>query len=187
MNSTNGKRGRPKKGVRLKADYLDIRLEATEKQAFRDAADLAGLDLSAWVRERLRTLARKELEAANQPVAFLAKVPDQLTEARCVDGLSVSLTFADQFVATVSLSQLGLAADEVNLRTAKATPAGLVVKSKSGRKFVIDSSTLRYVADPDYAARLDDAVAAMRIPSDRLERIAAQNQPPQDWYDSTEG
>ena len=42
------KSGRPPKGAdRLKADYLDIRLFAAEKQAFRDAADLAGLDLSA--------------------------------------------------------------------------------------------------------------------------------------------
>ena len=74
MNKTLPKRGRPpKRSDHLKAEYLDIRLSATEKQAFRDAADLAGLDLSAWVRERLRKLARKELEAANQPVAFLAK------------------------------------------------------------------------------------------------------------------
>jgi hypothetical protein len=74
MNKTLPKRGRPPKGVdRLKAEYLDIRLLGVEKQAFRDAADLAGLDLSAWVRERLRMLARKELEAAGQPVAFLVK------------------------------------------------------------------------------------------------------------------
>ena len=77
MNKTLPKRGRPRKeGDRLKADYLDIRLGAAEKQAFRDAADLAGLDLSAWVRERLRMLARKELEAADRPVAFLAKITE---------------------------------------------------------------------------------------------------------------
>jgi hypothetical protein len=69
-------RGRPPKAPdRVKADYLDIRLGAPEKQAFRDAADLAGLDLSAWVRERLRAMARKELEAANLPVEFLTRAP----------------------------------------------------------------------------------------------------------------
>jgi hypothetical protein len=74
MNKNLPKRGRPPKGSdSLKAEYLDIRLLAVEKQAFRDAADLAGLDLSAWVRERLRMLARKELEAAARPVAFLFK------------------------------------------------------------------------------------------------------------------
>jgi hypothetical protein len=66
-------RGRPPKAdERRKGDYLEIRLESVEKQAFRDAAQNAGLDLSAWVRERLRVVARIELEAADKPVAFLA-------------------------------------------------------------------------------------------------------------------
>jgi uncharacterized protein (DUF1778 family) len=75
MSTKQRRRGRPKKDPdRTKGEYLDIRLEAAEKQAFRDAAGLAGLDLSAWVRERLRTMARKELENAGQPVAFLARL-----------------------------------------------------------------------------------------------------------------
>jgi hypothetical protein len=66
--------GRPRKGSdQAKSAYLEVRLNSGEKQAFRDAADLAGLDLSAWVRERLRQVARKELEEAGQPVAFLGK------------------------------------------------------------------------------------------------------------------
>jgi uncharacterized protein (DUF1778 family) len=74
MKTPSARRGRPPKTAdRVKADYLDIRLGVAEKQAFRDAAELAGLDLSAWVRERLRSAARKELEAASLPVAFLAK------------------------------------------------------------------------------------------------------------------
>jgi hypothetical protein len=48
-----------------------MRLDVAEKQAFRDAAELAGLDLSAWIRERLRTVARQELESVGRPVAFL--------------------------------------------------------------------------------------------------------------------
>jgi len=68
------KRGRPPIGAeRVKGDYLDIRVGSSEKAGFRDAAELAGHDLSAWVRERLRAVARKELEAAGLPVAFLAK------------------------------------------------------------------------------------------------------------------
>lgn len=74
MNTNQQQHGRPKKDpARAKGEYLDIRLEAAEKRTFRDAAELAGLDLSAWVRERLRVMARKELEAANLPVAFLAR------------------------------------------------------------------------------------------------------------------
>ena len=71
-NLSQVRRGRPPKAVdRVKAEYLETRLNALEKQAFREAADLAGLDLSAWVRERLRAAARKELEGASRPVAFL--------------------------------------------------------------------------------------------------------------------
>lgn len=75
MKTNQQQRGRPKKDpARAKGEYLEVRLEATEKQAFRDAADLAGLDLSAWVRERLRSAARKELEVSDMPVAFMDKI-----------------------------------------------------------------------------------------------------------------
>jgi hypothetical protein len=66
------KRGRPPLDLnQSKAEYLEVRLGAAEKQAFKDAADLAGLALSSWVRERLRRVARKELDEAGRPVAFL--------------------------------------------------------------------------------------------------------------------
>jgi hypothetical protein len=38
-----------------------LRLGKQEKVVFKSAADLAGLDLSAWIRERLRRQARHEL------------------------------------------------------------------------------------------------------------------------------
>ncbi|MHB1424334.1 MAG: hypothetical protein ACYC3I_14265 [Gemmataceae bacterium] len=66
------RKGRPpKEAGKAKASILQVRLDEAEKRAFNDAAELAGLALSAWVRERLRTLARKELENAGLPVAFL--------------------------------------------------------------------------------------------------------------------
>jgi hypothetical protein len=75
MKTNQRQRGRPKKAPeRAKDEYLEVRLEKAEKQAFRDAADLAGLGLSAWVRERLRSIARHELEGAGIPVAFLVQM-----------------------------------------------------------------------------------------------------------------
>ncbi len=66
------RRGRPPVAAnRTKAEYLEVRLETAEKQAFKAAADLAGLALSAWVRERLREAAREELGSADKPVPFL--------------------------------------------------------------------------------------------------------------------
>jgi hypothetical protein len=50
-----------------------VRVDDAEKEAFSDAAELSGLALSAWVRERLRQTAAREREAASRPIAFLKK------------------------------------------------------------------------------------------------------------------
>jgi predicted HicB family RNase H-like nuclease len=66
------KRGRPpKEADRLRNESLLVRLEPDEKEAFKGAADLAGISLSSWVRERLRQIAVRELQEASQPVPFL--------------------------------------------------------------------------------------------------------------------
>lgn len=54
-----------------KREFLQVRVDDTEKQAFANAAELAGIAMSAWVRERLRQCAARELEAASQSVPFL--------------------------------------------------------------------------------------------------------------------
>lgn len=54
-----------------RTERIEFRLEPSEKEAFSAAADLAGVPLSSWMRERLRRAARKELEDANQPVPFV--------------------------------------------------------------------------------------------------------------------
>jgi hypothetical protein len=56
-----------------KQELLQVRVDSAEKEAFAEAAELAGIALSAWVRERLRSTAAQELEAANRTVAFFKK------------------------------------------------------------------------------------------------------------------
>lgn len=69
------KTGRPKKkSDAVKAEYIEVRCEESEKQAFKAAAEAAGLPLSGWIRERLRRIARKELEGMDMPVAFLDRL-----------------------------------------------------------------------------------------------------------------
>jgi hypothetical protein len=53
-----------------KTDAMRLRLQPQEKQGFEEAAELAGVALSAWVRERLRKAAAKELEAAGREIPF---------------------------------------------------------------------------------------------------------------------
>jgi uncharacterized protein (DUF1778 family) len=68
-------RGRPiKKMTEKRIEHLDIRLDLDEKESFKDAASVAGVPLSVWVRERLRQTAIKELEAVRHPIKFLNKV-----------------------------------------------------------------------------------------------------------------
>jgi len=72
---TTKKMGRPKKKPdAVKASWIEMRCEDAEKEAFRAAAELAGLPLSGWIRTRLRQVARKELENVNMPVAFLNRL-----------------------------------------------------------------------------------------------------------------
>jgi uncharacterized protein (DUF1778 family) len=53
---------------------MKLRLQPEEKEAFEQAAELAGVPLSAWVRERLRRAARRELDEDGKPVPFLKHV-----------------------------------------------------------------------------------------------------------------
>lgn len=59
------------KNENTKAESFDLRLSAKEKQGFREAAGIAGLPLSAWVRERLRCIAARELQNAGKPIPFI--------------------------------------------------------------------------------------------------------------------
>jgi antitoxin component of RelBE/YafQ-DinJ toxin-antitoxin module len=54
-----------------KSESVLMRLDPEEKEAFKQAAELAGITLSSWIRERLRRSAIKELEEAAIPIAFL--------------------------------------------------------------------------------------------------------------------
>ena len=50
---------------------LQIRLSEAEKRGFAAAANLAGIPLSSWVRERLRLAAIRDPESAGQKIPFV--------------------------------------------------------------------------------------------------------------------
>lgn len=58
-----------------KSELIKLRVSPEEKMAFQDAADIAGISLSSWVRERLRLAAIRDLESAGRQIAFIASVP----------------------------------------------------------------------------------------------------------------
>jgi uncharacterized protein (DUF1778 family) len=55
----------------MKTDLLKLRITPSEKKGFQEAAQLSGLSLSAWARERLRRVAIRELEDASKDIPFL--------------------------------------------------------------------------------------------------------------------
>ena len=59
----------------MKTDSIEIRVQADEKTAFKQAADLAGIPMSAWIRERLRLASIRELEGAGLSVPFVRPIP----------------------------------------------------------------------------------------------------------------
>ncbi len=50
---------------------MKVRLTVDEKTRFEEAAKIAGISLSAWMRERLRRAAVRELEDASRTIPFI--------------------------------------------------------------------------------------------------------------------
>jgi len=57
--------------MKAKSETLQIRLSTAEKDGFEQAAELAGIPISSWVRERLRLASIRELESAGRRVPFI--------------------------------------------------------------------------------------------------------------------
>lgn len=58
----------------MKTDLIQLRLQPSEKESFQKAAEISGIALSAWIRERLRKACIKELEDAGHPIPFLKEI-----------------------------------------------------------------------------------------------------------------
>lgn len=61
--------------MKPKTQTIQIRLSDSEKDGFEQAAALAGISISSWVRERLRLAAIRELEGAGQRIPFIPEMP----------------------------------------------------------------------------------------------------------------
>ena len=71
------RRGAPRKSAaHAKNALIQIRVNDAEKQSFALAAELDGKKTSEWIRDRLRKLAREELQAEGADVPFLSRKGD---------------------------------------------------------------------------------------------------------------
>jgi hypothetical protein len=55
-----------------KTEVVIVRLSSAEKTGFKEAAELAGVGLSTWIRERLRRMAIRELDDVGRVAPFIA-------------------------------------------------------------------------------------------------------------------
>lgn len=58
----------------MKTEQILLRLSADEKLGFAQAAALAGMTTSAWIRARLRNAAIRDLETAGHRAPFVKPV-----------------------------------------------------------------------------------------------------------------
>lgn len=58
-----------------RGNQLNVRLDDDENAAFEEAAQIAGMSTSAWVRQQLRLAAMQELSRVGRRAPFLKPVP----------------------------------------------------------------------------------------------------------------
>jgi hypothetical protein len=104
---------------------------------------------------------------------------EHLMRARFVRPSSIKLQFADKsFLLKIDL--LGMPVDRIRWETASASPAGvsMIVQGIKGEKIPIDSSTLRYLVDRNYAAKIDSSLKSLQFSRQELQEMARDNPPP---------
>lgn len=51
-----------------------IKLSESEREGFKKAAEIAGIGLSAWARQKLRSAAIKDLQEVGEKIPFLEPI-----------------------------------------------------------------------------------------------------------------
>lgn len=89
---------------------------------------------------------------------------DQLKTAHLVRNTRIRLTFADDHTATLPIDHLGMPVDRIRWDTVQATPSGdaMTVTAIKGEQIAVAATTLRYLADPDYAAQVEAKITSLR-------------------------
>lgn len=105
--------------------------------------------------------------------------PEHLASAKYVSRGKIELVFQDGLHALLDVKRLGMPTGKIDWKTCAAMLDGssIVVSTPKGEKIPIDSGSLRYLVDPDYATKMDEALSAVRLSRDELAEISG-NAPP---------
>ncbi len=96
---------------------------------------------------------------------------------------SLYLQFCDGRQLNMSVASIGI--ESVDWATASASPTGdaMIVRDCRGNEVPVDAATLRYLADPEYAAKIDLAIESLHTPQSELQKMLPFCEPPQEWHD----
>jgi hypothetical protein len=115
-----------------------------------------------------------ELTIPSVTVMSAAVRPEQLHGARLARPNVIELSFADGKVARLATHRLGMPVDRIRWGTLEASETGesMTVTSTNGDSISIDSSTLRFLVDPKYAAEISKALNAIQFTEDELRELS---------------
>lgn len=114
--------------------------------------------------------------------------PQRLVEARFIRPAGISLSFADGFTARIQVACLEMPIDRIKWESTSVSTNGdgMTVEGITGDTIPISSATLRYLADPVYAAKIEAEVDAVTRTKDELTELSRESKPPQSWYEQPE-
>ncbi|MCI0683819.1 MAG: hypothetical protein L0Y71_17070 [Gemmataceae bacterium] len=111
----------------------------------------------------------------------------RLVAVRFARPSTLQLTFADR-AFSLPTAKLGMPKRKIRWSTVAVRPTGdaMTVRAIRGETVAIDSGTLRYLVDRDYAAAIDRALDSLGLTAQEMDRMVRDNPPPPDWYATTE-
>jgi hypothetical protein len=109
---------------------------------------------------------------------------ERITRACFVPPATIELEFVDGLTFSLAVELLDLPLDRMNWATLRTTIGGekIIVDGIKGDPVPIDAATLRYLVDPNYAAKLDAKLKSLQFTEEELERLVRDNPPPPEWF-----
>lgn len=149
----------------------------------RMTAPRGGYGLPRFARIQTVQLTRYDEVGMLGPITPIPR--ERLDDVRFVPPASILVKFADGVGKRLPISLLEMPADRFRWATVRRSADGLsiTVKDASGDDLSIETSTLRYLIDPTYAAEIDGRLAEVRLTREELREFAERNPPPPELYD----
>jgi hypothetical protein len=109
---------------------------------------------------------------------------EKLVSAQFAPPAAIELAFADDYRCSLAIERLEMPLDRFRWSTLEVAQEGKAIQVQGVKddSISIDAKTIRYLADPTYAAQMDQAHAALQLSREELERIGHDNAPPKEWF-----